>query len=104
MSRKDKIDVLKHDKINYDVDIFTNCPDGRFHEWLFEHSSIKCSLCNTKYSDLINEQNRKLVDRLCNVRSCYSHKDWENDYQKHKKIIKNMSLYPEQYTIDYSTS
>lgn len=49
-------------------------------------------------TDLINEQNKKLADRLCNVRSCYSRKHWENDYQKHKKIIKNMSLYPEQYT------
>lgn len=49
-------------------------------------------------TNLINQQNKKLFSRLYNARSCYSRKEWENDYQKHKKIIKNMSLYPEQYT------
>ena len=49
-------------------------------------------------TNLINQQNKKLFSRLYNARSCYSRIEWENDYQKHKKIIKNMSLYPEQYT------
>ena len=53
-------------------------------------------------TNLINEQNKKIFSRLYNARSCYSRREWENDYQKHKKIIKNMSLYPEQYTINQS--
>ena len=55
-TKKDKIDVLEHEMFNYDIDVFTNCPDGRFHEWNFNNGSIVCSLCHTKYNDLIKEK------------------------------------------------
>ncbi len=55
-SRKDKIDISIHELFDYDVDVFTNCPDGKFHEWSFSNNNIYCTLCNTKYNDLIIEQ------------------------------------------------
>jgi hypothetical protein len=48
-------------------------------------------------TNLINEQNKLLVKRLQNTKSCYNRKEWENDYQKRKQIIKNMSMFPDKY-------
>ena len=56
-SKKDKINIVEHEMFDYDIDVFTNCPDGRFHEWNFHNGTIVCSLCNTKYNDLIKENN-----------------------------------------------
>ena len=55
-TRKDIINVLEHEMFDYDIDVFTNCPDGRFHEWNFNNGTIICSLCHTKYNDLIKEK------------------------------------------------
>jgi hypothetical protein len=48
--------IILHSKFDYDVDVFTNCPDGKFHEWDFKKDTIICSLCQTKYNDLIKEK------------------------------------------------
>jgi len=55
-SKKDKLNIISHSKFDYDVDVFTNCPDGKFHEWDFKKDTIICSLCQTKYNDLIKEK------------------------------------------------
>ncbi len=74
-SRKDKIDILKHEMFDYDIDVFTNCPDGRFHEWNFNNGTIQCSLCNTKYNDLIKEEiHTNSVGRVNQVRLLYLRK------------------------------
>jgi hypothetical protein len=72
-TRKDKIDVLAHEMFDYDIDVFTNCPDGRFHEWNFNNGSIVCSLCHTKYNDLIKE-NADSVGIVNKVRLLYLRK------------------------------
>jgi hypothetical protein len=46
---------------------------------------------------MINEQNKILVNRLQNTKSCYDRNEWEKDYQKRKQMMKIMSIFPEQY-------
>lgn len=48
-------------------------------------------------TNLINEQNKILVNRLQNTKSCYDRNEWEKDYQKRKQMMKIMSIFPEQY-------
>lgn len=75
MSKKDKIDIIKHSKISYDINIFTNCSDGKFHEWEFNSGSIKCNLCNIKYSDLIKEENNEQnISRVNQLKLLYLRK------------------------------
>ncbi len=63
LSKQDKLEIIHDTSMNFDIDIFTNCPDGKFHEWTFNKSeikseinSIKCSLCGANYNDLIKEK------------------------------------------------
>jgi hypothetical protein len=72
-TRKDKIEISEHEMFDYDIDVFTNCPDGRFHEWNFNNGTIVCSLCNTKYNDLIKE-NTNSVGIVNKVRLLYLRK------------------------------
>jgi hypothetical protein len=51
-TKQDKLDVDIHVTFDNDIDVYTNCPDGRFHEWIFNNNSIICNLCNTRYNDL----------------------------------------------------
>ncbi len=81
LSKQDKLDIIEHTKMNFDIDIFTNCPDGKFHEWIFNKSSgsdinsIKCSLCNTNYNDLIKEkQNENQISRVNQLKLLYLRK------------------------------
>jgi len=84
--------IIKNDEKNVDNELDTYIED-------YAYFKRKMAILKTIFdTNLLNQQNRKIFDRLCNTRSCYDRKEWENDYQKRKKIIKNMSLYPEQYT------
>jgi hypothetical protein len=102
-----KIEIENQLMINRIVNNNDKNIDNELDTYIEDYAYFKRKMAIQKNifdTNLINQQNKKLVNRLCNARSCYNRKEWENDYQKHKKIIKNMSLYPEQYTIDYSTS
>ena len=35
MKLEQQVDIIIHEIFDYDVDVFTNCLDGRFHEWNF---------------------------------------------------------------------
>jgi hypothetical protein len=84
--------IINNNERNIDNELDTYIEDYAYFK---RKMNIQKNIFDT---NLINQQNRKLFSRLYNVRSCYSRTEWENDYQKHKKIIKNMSLYPEQYS------
>jgi hypothetical protein len=75
-SRKDKMDTNIHEMFDYDIDVFTNCPDGRFHEWSFSNNNIYCTLCNTKYNDLIKDkaENDNNVSRVNQIKLLYLRK------------------------------
>jgi len=40
------------------IDILTNCPNGKFHNWLFKNNDLICSICNKSYNDLIKIINK----------------------------------------------
>jgi hypothetical protein len=96
---KRKIEIENNQLVDRIVNNNDKNIDNELDTYIEDYAYFKRKMAIQKTifdTDLINQQNKKLVNRLCNVRSCYSRKEWENDYQKHKKIIKNMSLYPEQ--------
>lgn len=35
------------------IDILTNCPDGKFHDWIFKSEDLICSLCGKSYNELV---------------------------------------------------
>lgn len=35
------------------IDILTNCPDGKFHIWTFKSGDLICNICNKSYNDLV---------------------------------------------------
>ena len=95
-----KIEIENNQLVDRIVNNTEKTIDNELDTYIEDYAYFKRKMTIQKNifdTNLINQQNKKLVDRLCNVTSCYSRKDWENDYQKHKKIIKNMSLYPGQY-------
>jgi hypothetical protein len=55
LSKQDKLEIIKHTPMDFDINIFTNCPDGKFHEWVSNNNTIKCSLCNTNYNDIVED-------------------------------------------------
>ncbi len=61
LSKQDKLEIIHHTTMDFDIDIFTNCPDGKFHEWSFNNKddSIRCSLCDANYNDLIKEKHKE---------------------------------------------
>ena len=38
---------------NNDISILSNCPDGKFHSWIFKNNDLVCSKCNQSYNDLV---------------------------------------------------
>jgi hypothetical protein len=46
-------------KINNNLNIFTNCDNGSFHNWVFNNELV-CSLCNKTYNDLVSS-NKTLI-------------------------------------------
>lgn len=37
------------------IDILTNCPDGKFHEWIFKSGDLICSKCSQSYNEIVKE-------------------------------------------------
>ena len=35
------------------IDLLTNCPDGKFHNWIFKSGDLICNLCGKSYNELI---------------------------------------------------
>lgn len=76
LSKEDKLEKTEHTKFDYDIDIFTNCPDGKFHEWDYKKSGIVCNLCGAMYSDLMKEKDLPSgnLSRVNMVKSLYLRK------------------------------
>ena len=45
--------LRKEDVDNTNLDLLTNCPDGKFHKWEFNKNDMVCSLCNQSYNELL---------------------------------------------------
>ena len=48
------------DKFSNKFNVFTNCNDGSFHNWIFVKNDLICSLCNVSYNDLVSHNKSKL--------------------------------------------
>jgi hypothetical protein len=59
-------------KYNKKIDILSNCPSGKFHNWVFKDNDLVCSICNQKYNQLIKKLNttteKENNDILDNIR------------------------------------
>lgn len=62
---------LKPKKIYHnELNVTTNCPDGKFHLWSIQDNDLVCSLCNQKYNKLVNtvtsteEDYQNVIDQL----------------------------------------
>jgi hypothetical protein len=73
------IELSKNPKIpdKNSIDILTNCPDGKFHNWMFKNNDLVCSLCNKSYNDLV-----KLISNTTS----------EQSDQEYLEKIKNINL------------
>jgi hypothetical protein len=38
---------------NNKLNLLSNCPDGKFHNWSYKNSDLICSLCNQSYNNLV---------------------------------------------------
>ena len=67
------------------IDILTNCSDGKFHNWTFKSGDLICSLCNKSYNELV-----KLIET--------SSSEKNNDYLDKIKLI-NLKKLTKKYCI-----
>jgi hypothetical protein len=42
---------------NNDINILTNCANGKFHEWVYKNNDLICSICNQSYNSLVKTLN-----------------------------------------------
>ena len=52
-----KLDNLERKSESNNIDILTNCADGKFHKWTFKNGDLICSLCNKSYNELLKLYN-----------------------------------------------
>ena len=66
------LDILAREKEDFNTDIYTNCNDGRFHEWEFNNKKLICKLCNLNYDDIdVKSSDMDNINRLNQVRMMY---------------------------------
>lgn len=103
---KKKNVVLKvKDKHNYKINSYTNCKDGKFHNWILRDNDIVCSNCGIKYNSIkvsdkdtkeiikeIKDNNLKeIINKYCDKYTCQStnvNKVINNIEAEKKEIIK----------------
>lgn len=73
-------------KAQNNIDILTNCPDGKFHNWQFKTNDLICSLCGKSYNDLL-----KFVDKTTTEKP-------NNEYLEKIKLI-NLNKLAKKYCI-----
>jgi hypothetical protein len=81
---------------NNNVDIYTNCSDGNFHNWAIINKTITCNLCNLSYDDIkINGNNDTVtnISRITQLKMLYL-----------KKIATNYCINGELHDIDATTN
>ena len=69
------------------LDLLTNCPDGKFHKWKFDNNDMVCTLCNQSYNELV-----KLYQRSTSAEN-------ENKMYLQKLKILNLEKLAKKYCI-----
>ena len=50
-----ELDKNEFIKFNYDINAYTNCIDGNFHEWEYKDNKLVCNLCSLMYNDILSK-------------------------------------------------
>lgn len=75
-----------------ELNITTNCPDGKFHKWESKDGELVCSLCGTKYSKAVTsvtsteEDYQSIIDQL--------------KYDQYKKLLNDYCISGELHEFD----
>lgn len=67
-----QINTIKTKLNKNELNLLSNCSDGRFHKWQFEKNDMKCNNCNQSYNELIKilqknsseNDNKEFVEKL----------------------------------------
>ena len=65
------LDIIPREQEDFNTDIYTNCSDGRFHEWEFTNKKLICKLCNLNYDEIKKSNDMENINRLNQVRMLY---------------------------------
>lgn len=61
-SRLHKLENLPYIPIDNNLNILTNCEDGKFHKWNFKNGDLICSNCNKQYQELLQKYEKSKVN------------------------------------------
>lgn len=56
------------DLFSYTINLYTNCIDGRFHEWDLKNKKLTCNLCNVIYDEIEPSKKSDSVDNVSRVK------------------------------------
>lgn len=62
-SRLHKLDSLPYIPIDHNLNILTNCEDGKFHSWNLKGKELLCSNCNKTYTELLSKYEKNKNDK-----------------------------------------
>ena len=68
---------------NNHINILTNCPNGKFHEWTYKNNDLICSICNQSYNSLVkslNDTTEKQPTNYINLLKLVSLRNLANKY------------------------
>lgn len=82
-----EMDTIDQKPAKTNLDLLTNCSDGKFHKWEFDKNDMVCSLCNQSYNELI-----KLYQRTS------SSEDENKQYLQKLKMI-NLNKLAKKYCL-----
>ena len=57
---------LKKNKNKNNINILSNCDDGRFHEWTIDNNNMYCKLCKKNYYELEKSKEKNSDDKYYN--------------------------------------
>ena len=66
-SKTTKLEILEMTPFNNELNILTNCLDGKFHNWVFKDNNLLCSNCNKNYNELVKEFTETESDKSAKV-------------------------------------
>jgi hypothetical protein len=82
-----EMEYIDKKQIKTNLDLLTNCSDGKFHKWKFDKNDLVCSLCNQSYNELL-----KLYHRTTSSED-------ENKNYLHKLKIFNLNKLAKKYCL-----
>lgn len=63
--KREKLNIKPDRNNNTNYNLTTNCPDGKFHQWIFKDNNLICSLCDTNL-EKVNEtkNNDEIIKKI----------------------------------------